>query len=424
MSNLEKIVFDCLEKNQLDEFKNVLKKDSEISTNDICSMFNVCMLEIDTKKDFSKYIWETFGETLSSGSSACLLDSFSTYWSNNAKNFYKELKEPKLEIPKQTSAPSNSTNDNNYSYDPDFLKTIKLVRTKLSQLFDFQMNSFSPADRKILIDVCTFLTFKCAKSSDVLNFYENSFLDVATTTDFSKTLNSVPMNFKSILNHLITNFNLGDKVSVNYLDELLNDSKLKEYTDANVALNIYLLKGKFNWAPLGSSSFEYTLNNNNSLDFSNYDPTINCWEAVLYGLYKANIVSFDDIKNAYNSDVEIVDSVAAWFDYKKAQPINLYDWRDSLLDKSKLLLGDSYDSKNGLSHVMISVPFSEKQLLKMLITKNFNEKPCHLKLYSHWNRYTDKKLGSVSKNDFDKLVSGDLSFRARNIDDTFGPNRH
>ena len=101
MSNLEKIVFDCLEKNQLDEFKNVLKKDSEISTNDICSMFNVCMLEIDTKKEFSKYIWETFGESLSTGSSARLLDSFSLYWSNAAKNFYTELKEPKLEAPKK-----------------------------------------------------------------------------------------------------------------------------------------------------------------------------------------------------------------------------------------------------------------------------------------------------------------------------------
>ena len=421
MTNLEKKIFESLENNQLEEFKQVLTKNAEINASDICSMFNICMLEIDQKKEFAKHIWENFNNILSNSENKRLLDSFSTYWTNAAKNFYSTLKTKKISIPKVVTAINNT--DSKYIYDTDFLKTIKQVRSKLSNLLSFQVDKFSEANHKLIIDVFTFLTFKCAGSSDVLDFDNNAFIDAARSIDFNSNLASVPMNFKNILNHLIVNLNLEDKVSVNYLDEILNDKNLQKYPDANVALNIYLLKGKFNWVPLGLSSFGYYINNSSDLDFSGSEPQINCWEAVLYGLYKANVISLDNLKNVYNSDVNITDSISSWFCYKEANPINLLNWRESLSDKSKLLLGDSHDVGNGLSHVMISVPFSEKQLLKMLITKDFNEKPCNLKLYSHWSRYTDRKLGSISKKNFDKLVCDDLTFRARNIADTFGLNK-
>ena len=49
---------------------------------------------------------------------------------------------------------------------------------------------------------------------------------------------------------------------------------------------------------------------------------------------------------------------------------------------------------------MLNVPFSQKQILKMLITENFDEQPTTSKLFSLWTTWTDNKLGTVSKTDF------------------------
>ena len=132
-------------------------------------------------------------------------------------------------------------------------------------------------------------------------------------------------------------------------------------------------------------------------------------------LCKSNIVDLNKLKELYSSHSEADDSVAHFFDYKNATPINISNWKENLSQTANVLLGDAFDAQKGVNHVMLSVPFSQKQILKMLITEQFDEKPCNMKFYSHWNKYTNNVLNSISKNDFNRVISDNLVFRARDI---------
>ena len=414
MLDLEKKIFEALEKCQLTEFKNALTKNVNLSDDTMCSMFNICMLEIDTKKDFAVYMFDIFGDIFAKKENVRLLDAFSNYWKPNAKSFYNELR---TKDSKKDLCKPKSISNNNSSCDLAFLKQIKHVRNKVEQLFNKHFDGLDQNKQKIIFDVFTFLVFKCKTSDDVTDFSNNAFIEKLSNENITKltiSLCHLPVNFRSVLDFSVQTLKLADYVPCDYLDNILNNPKLLANKDASLALNIYLLRGKFNWVPLSNSSFKYHLENNTKLDFNNSDPFVNCWEVVLYAMYKSNIIDINTLKKLYLSG-EIDNNVAQFFDYKNAEPINISNWKESLSQTTNVLLGDAFDIEKGINHVMLSVPFSQKQLLKMLITQDFDEKPCNIKLYSHWNKYTNNTLNSISKNDFNRVISDNLVFRARDI---------
>ena len=111
MLDLEKKIFEALEKCQLTEFKNALTKNVNLSDDTMCSMFNICMLEIDTKKDFAVYMFDIFGDIFAKKENVRLLDAFSNYWKPDAKSFYNELrtKDSKKDLCKPKSISNNNS---------------------------------------------------------------------------------------------------------------------------------------------------------------------------------------------------------------------------------------------------------------------------------------------------------------------------
>jgi hypothetical protein len=210
------------------------------------------------------------------------------------------------------------------------------------------------------------------------------------------------VTFENSLNVGLEHFNI--KPDNRYdMKNILSDEKLNKKPEIKLALQMYFLKGSFFWVPDSKSEFKKFLfdESKDSLKGNNY---INCWEAVFYGMLKANIISKEYLKKYYSGDLDDLEArLKEWFDYPHQRliskdSVSYPKWKEILKNDTYFMMIDY------LNHSMISVPYSQKQLLKMMLTRKFDEKPDRNKIYSHWTKWTGYSLGTVSKIDMEKKL--------------------
>ena len=284
------------------------------------------------------------------------------------------------------------------------LKDIKNTRVRIDNLSShyFEYNRFPLRDRKIIVDALVYLNYKLKQPKfPISNLLKNhrthsiisALYDEANAKQFFNNLAFVEtINIQNVINCYRKTFNLDNTIKLN-IEEMLQQSDIEKHPLANLAIQLFLLRGNYNWEQYPMTDFMQLVSHN--LENIPSNAVLNCWEAVLVALYRAKILDKNIIKDTYNySNLSCV-------------PIKL----SRLFGANNFILFDKklkpqFEKKaciicfNKLAHVMLSIPFSQKQILRMLITENFDEKPDKLKLYSLWNCWTNGKFDTVKKSDF------------------------
>lgn len=272
----------------------------------------------------------------------------------------------------------------------DIKNSRKKIQSVLLKANSFpNIDSFDNISQHIIIDALVYLYYKLGDEFVLNSLNFNSFVD--------KFLSNIKkdnvINFQSVINSYLENASCKHTFNI---EEILKTSNICDYPDANLATQIFLLRGNFNWDLFPMTSFSTLLQKN--LSDVPSDATLNCWEACLLALYRANLVSIDTLHKLYLDN-----------NLKPLQPNIIYDNIVDFFKTDNILTKDNVNTLNKKSfvinffnsrHVMLSVPFSQKQILKMLITQDFSEVPSHFKLYSLWDEWTFKKLGTVKKSEF------------------------
>lgn len=226
---------------------------------------------------------------------------------------------------------------------------------------------------------------------DLLNFLNNACQDHSAIT-MQKTVNTIVKEFKLPYQDFYD------------LEKILEQKSLESKPYIKAALQMYLLKGHFNWYDISMSSFRSFLRDETKTSLDD-NATINCWDAIFYVLLKSNIIPRKYLIELYSRGIEEAQStLISWL---KSAHENTPDsekqddlWHENLSKKPYFIGSGSNVSNMGIQHDMISFPYSQKQLLKMLITQNFNEEPSKAKVYSIWEKWNKGKVGSVKLSNF------------------------
>lgn len=128
------------------------------------------------------------------------------------------------------------------------------------------------------------------------------------------------------------------------------------------AIYLYLLKGSFCWQGDAGRFYELIKSNNNLKD----DAGISCLDALLYGLLKGKFLKKSALLNMYE-----LNEFSEGLGFHKAQllPSN-EEWVQKAKKEAYLLFIDKGVGQGwGLYHNMLSVPYSELTLLKIIIEK-------------------------------------------------------
>ena len=275
---------------------------------------------------------------------------------------------------------------------------IKNCRKQISSsLFNIRsfpyINDFDDMSQKIIVDALVYLYYKLGDEFVLNSLKFSTFVD----SFLSNVKKNHTINFQSVIDSYIKNAPC--KHSIN-IEEILPTTNIDNYPDANLATQLFLLRGNFEWDMFPMTYFSMLLQD--KLSNVPCDASINCWEVCLLAMYKAKLISLDTLNKLYLDE-----------NLKPLYPDVIYDNIVNTFTTDKMLTLDNLSSLNEksyvinffkASHVMISVPFSQKQILKMLITENFDELPSRQKFYSLWNKWTSKKLGTVKKHEFSKYL--------------------
>lgn len=307
----------------------------------------------------------------------------------------------------------------------DTINTIKSLRKLLKPLIKEQYNKsqsykYNPIGKeralKITTDALIYLTLSRMSKQGRIELYEiptnpvlMAILNNKKCEQLISSLNFERITFQNVINTVGRHLGLVKRPEDD-MQSIINSEDLKDKPEIKLALQMYIMRGKFNWVPNIRSEFPRFLQNDME-DSLKDSSRINCWEAVMYGMMKAGTISKEDLKVYYKMGCnDAVDKLEPLFDFKNSQKLNrknsLQDPWPELLSKKSFFIMLGKPGSEGMDHDMISVPYSQKQLLKMLVTRDFNEKPLKPKLYSHWCEWTDGKLDSVQKEIFNDKFEG------------------
>ena len=267
---------------------------------------------------------------------------------------------------------------------------------------NFKKIYFPYDQQKIIIDALVYLEYKLRKTGSpngsilkILNIHKNNGYSVNSSLhckeDVDKFLSELSymstVNFQTVIDTYVKVFNPPHNAGFD-INSMLKNTEIEQNPEANLAIRIFLLRGNFSWDWFPHTNFSELLKQ----DLSDVPPNaiLNCWEVIMLALFQAKLIDIDTLKKAYSSDVP--KNIYKMLRSKNVLTIeNLYE---KLFKKSCII------SFKKLSHVMLNVPFSQKQILRMLITENFDEQPTTSKLFSLWSLWTDGRLGTVPKQNF------------------------
>jgi hypothetical protein len=270
----------------------------------------------------------------------------------------------------------------------------------------------------IIADAITYSVLKTSSSMDIEILKSHPAIRYLSGPDIYEFFSKITANritFQNVLETANSSMQLNLKEQ-DYPKNILKHPSLKEKPYVLAALQTYLLKGHFEWVSASYSEFKNYLFDASKSELS-ADSRINCWEAVLYVMQQNGLVSKKFLQDIYTgSNFDIQKKLAQLLDFRNAKIISdngipSPNWKNEMNnDAYCIMMGKKYGW--GTTHDMVSFPFSQKQLLKMLITERFNEEPSRTKLFSHWEYWTDGKLGSVTKSEFgDELHEPDKDVR-------------
>jgi hypothetical protein len=200
----------------------------------------------------------------------------------------------------------------------------------------------------------------------------------------------------------------GKKVNPKKIESLVHLPQLSNHPDIKIALQMYFMKGKFCWVNYERSEFKNFLLNPSSKDL-NENAKINCWESILYGFMKCGFLSKKEVQTCYEGNKHvIVGKLSKWVNFNDAKYLSLkgnpiLEWQNALRGKTYFMMMD-HPEEMGLSHNMLATSYSQKQILKMMLTQKFDEKPLNPKIHSHWDKWTYGHLGTVRKRDFEEFM--------------------
>lgn len=293
------------------------------------------------------------------------------------------------------------------------LREIKDTRVRIESLCKrfYEFNRLSDRDKKIIVDALVFLNYKLSVNSfSIKNLFVNkanshhSVISALHNEDdvkifFRNILTLDTVNIQGVIDCYAHTFDIDSSIELN-IEKILEKTDVSEHPLANLAIQLFLLRGNYNWEMFPQTDFLKIVSNN--LDNIPSNAVLNCWEGVLVALYKAKIIDKHHLQKIYNYPnlTKIPLKVAKLF---KPDDMLFLDekLKPQLGNKACIICFDK------LAHVMINIPFSQKQILRMLITGDFNETPDKVKLYSLWTLWTDGKFDTVKKSDF----KNDLAFK-------------
>jgi hypothetical protein len=200
----------------------------------------------------------------------------------------------------------------------------------------------------------------------------------------------------------------GKKVNPKKTESLVHLPQLSNNPDIKIALQMYFMKGKFCWVNYERSEFKNFLLNTSSKDLSE-NAKINCWESILYACMKCGFLSKKEVQSCYEGNKhKIVGKLSRWVNFKDAKYLShkgnpILEWQNALRGENYFMMMD-HPGEMGLSHNMLVTSYSQKQILKMMITQKFDELPLNPKIHSHWDRWTSGNLGTVRKRDFEEFM--------------------
>jgi hypothetical protein len=205
------------------------------------------------------------------------------------------------------------------------------------------------------------------------------------------------LTFQGVIRKIKNELNIKHKLSIIDSDSIMRRKDISN--DTKLAIQLFLQRGKFEWRNVSGSKFSQFLSSDRTqLGDSSL---INCWEAVLYSMYRARLITKKNLKNLYKDDIyALQDRLKNLYKFKSRSKIASYSSKDGirghLRTNAKLIMFDDKGG-DGLQHNFVSVPYTQKNVLNMLINNDFELPPSKPKIYSLWTNWTNGKLDTTSK---------------------------
>lgn len=254
-------------------------------------------------------------------------------------------------------------------------------------------------EKEILVDSLAYLELLCNKNNQ--SFLKNPALKDQFIKDFFLQIPHARVNFDRSVH-------IGAKLlkltpPPNYYDWVHQHPGFNNNPILRTQLDLFVNRGNYYWRPLGGSRFKEFLLNNQK-DKLTEDATINCWEAMLYSLIRANAIDKKAVANLYypgRSFEQILSELSKAFRWETAKHITSKDLflKAGAYNPYFILIATKNSEKSGtadgLDHDMVSFPSSTDKILQTLISGHFQDKPDNQpNFYSHWTKWTDSRLGS------------------------------
>jgi hypothetical protein len=260
-------------------------------------------------------------------------------------------------------------------------------------------------EQEILTDVITFIELILNKNdkSIIKNQKRENFI-----RDLCKSFKNKRINFSNGIleaSKLLKIQNPPDYASLIYKNpEFLKDRiRLTE-------LELFLNKGNFKWTAFDRSEFSDFLQNKKQ---STLDPNanINCWEAMLYCLIRSEALKKDDVAKLYDPNLKLYESLEEisdafrWETSKNIVDKNLFKNTCSYVPYFIEISNKGCEYLCGLHHDMISFPNSSAKILQTLLDLKYsNDSDNAMTVYSHWNKWTDSRIGNVPRQEILNLI--------------------
>jgi hypothetical protein len=286
-----------------------------------------------------------------------------------------------------------------------------IVRDKLKDKSNYQYFTHTPSDVgtiKIINDAILYSALQVNSISDI-PLHNNPVLKELSSNSkfFDKLYQKTPLvvSFESVVKKIQHELKLENKIPIIDSEKLMKRTDISN--DVKLSIQFFLHRGKFIWTNISRSEFgSFVISKDTKL--SDY-AMINCWESILYMMYKANIVDKNNLKRLYISNTRTLETnLEQLFQFKNQQRLNpssnKNDIRKDLSNKSYILMLDKIGG-NGLFHDFISVPYTNKEILNMLLTGDYNLLPSNPKIYSLEKMWTNKKLNTVEKDVLLKCIN-------------------
>lgn len=169
-------------------------------------------------------------------------------------------------------------------------------------------------------------------------------------------------------------------------------------------LDLFVNRGNFNWTTADRSNFPKFLLNpfQKKLDCND---SINCWEAMLYSLIRAEAINKRDVAQIYSPQLkqyEIFEGICKAFRWETSKNITDKELLKKAASYNPYFIAVSFKGSKylaGICHDMISFPNSTDKLLQVISSGKFEGGPDNkMTVYSHWDRWTDSRLGIAPNN--------------------------